>query len=240
MIIRFEDCYFDYGYFETSARVLAAPPRAQARVYPPFADITFELADDFDKSTDYEGYREFAKTIAPEQLSAIEDVKAAIDDLEPLDWDWNPDNIEDILDRPAWQRIRFLAEKLLCVFEIELGEIPAYSARKRHPRNNPYLFESTAKDVQGRTSTPLVLAVIAILLGLVFSGWIFKESGYHFYWAVGLTEKRVVELYGEPLRREKGIHDGADYLDYYTGFLYFVTLKIRDGKVTEVDIRPDD
>ena len=82
--------------------------------------------------------------------------------------------------------------------------------------------------------------LIATSVANIFFAWIFYESGYHYYWAEGMTEGQARRTFGEPEWRERGIHDGTDYLRYYTGFLNIVDLKVRYGKVVQVEIRPDD
>jgi hypothetical protein len=122
--IMYGDCRFGYENFEIAVRTLAAPPRVQASVYPPFADITFELVDDFGKATDYDGYFEYETTLSVSHRNAVNALKNTIENLEDDDWDWTPDNIEQVLSRPTWNEIRSRAKELLDIFGIELGEVP--------------------------------------------------------------------------------------------------------------------
>lgn len=87
----------------------------------------------------------------------------------------------------------------------------------------------------------ILVVSLALFFALGAGGCYAKEYGLHYYWAEGLTVEETIPKYGPPdwtLDEDDGLD--SLHLVYYTGFLNIVDLKVEEGIVVSVDIRPDD
>lgn len=83
--------------FSLAVRTLALPPAEQKSIYPPFADLTFELVDDFDNATIMGAWKEFEATLDEAHREPLLALTQAIEQLTDFDWEYDEDNIEAVL-----------------------------------------------------------------------------------------------------------------------------------------------
>ena len=111
--------------FHLAVRTLALDPKQQARIYPPFVDVTYELVDDFDNAITTGEFEAYAKTLSLEQKTALDSLKDAAQNIPDEDW-WDPYiTIEAVLAKASWVKVRLRAQALLKALGVELGIVPA-------------------------------------------------------------------------------------------------------------------
>lgn len=110
--------------FQKAVLTLALPASEQSRVFPSFCDITFELADDFDKAVTTGEFKEYESALDGARRATLETLKEAVEKLDDEDWDYYPDTIEETLTRQNWVDIRQRASEVLTAFEIPLVNVP--------------------------------------------------------------------------------------------------------------------
>lgn len=110
--------------FALALRTLALPPWEQMEVYPPFADITFELVDDYEIATTTDTFLEYEERLDGCSRMALGALKAAIEEIPDIDWEWDSDNIESVLFMPSWTKVRTSAKVVLAYLGVELGRVP--------------------------------------------------------------------------------------------------------------------
>ena len=91
--------------------------------------------------------------------------------------------------------------------------------------------EDSTRRPHPKLDVRILLFILVFFLSLV-SLWL-KESGYFYYFSVGLQESAVIEKHGTPMYEG----DDGKSLFYYSGILNLVELRLDDNRrVVEVNI----
>jgi hypothetical protein len=91
--------------------ILALPPSEQINAFRPEWDLPFELLDDFDNAR--HAALANAGDLSEQQVAILDQINEAIEEMQPKDFESYK---SEVVFRPAWQKVRDVAQFGLKVF----------------------------------------------------------------------------------------------------------------------------